>query len=98
MNESAEKMIQEAKNKQEGLNKWGTQFPVNEFPDNPYPGFPGISPADLERRNNPPSIVTTIPGGTSNNPCEGCSNYERIKRGETVICHCTIPYLKRSIT
>lgn len=33
---------------------------------------------------------------TSKNPCEGCSNWEKIKRGEVVVCHCTIPYNKTS--
>lgn len=26
------------------------------------------------------------------NPYEGCSNWEKIKNGEVVVCHCTIPY------
>lgn len=26
-----------------------------------------------------------------NSACEGCPQYEKIKRGETVICNCTIP-------
>ena len=32
----------------------------------------------------------------SNNPCEGCSNWEKVKNGEVVVCHCTVPYNTRS--
>ena len=33
--------------------------------------------------------------GTKSHPCEGCSNYDKMLKGETVVCNCTIPYLNQ---
>lgn len=31
------------------------------------------------------------------NPCEGCPQFEKVKRGESVVCNCTIPYLNNPV-
>ena len=59
---------------------------------------------DQELPINSPSVWTPDDRGlwkwtdspSNNSACEGCEQYERIKRGETVICHCSVP--SRNIT